>query len=258
MIASRLLAALTLCTGVLLSTPAAAQARKPAPAVATIAVAANFAEPARQLAAAYGKRSGHRIEISTASTGKLYAQVRSGAPFDALLSADAATPRRLVEEGLADGNTLHDYAVGRLVLWSRDSALVEDGEALLRKGRIERLAIANPELAPYGAAAREALQYVRRWDELQPRLVLGENVGQAAQFVTSGAAPLGLLPRSLVMEARKTRPGSAWEVPARWHSPIVQSAVLLAHGKDNPAARGFLAYLRSAQARTAIRGFGYD
>src|SRR5690606_20652121 len=126
------------------------------------------------------------------------------------------------------------------------------------KGRIERLAIANPELAPYGAAAREALVYLRRWEELQPKLVLGENVGQATQFVASGAAPLGLLPRSLVMEARKTRPGSSWEVPAHWHAPIVQSAVLLERGRDNAAARGFLQYLRGEQARQAIRGFGYD
>ena len=248
-----------LATFVLLAAlPLLAAAQTPKPATARIAVASNFADAARALAADYGRRSGHRIEISAASTGKLYAQIRNGAPFDALLSADAATPRKLVDEGQADGATLHDYAVGRLVLWSRDPAAVKDGEALLRRGRIERLAIANPELAPYGVAAREALQYLRRWDELQPRLVLGENVGQAAQFVTSGAAPLGLLPRSLVLEARKTRPGSGWEVPAGWHAPIVQSAVLLAHGKDNPAARGFLLYLRGAQARKAIRGFGYD
>lgn len=256
MYARRLLVTLTLLTA-LLPTLAMAQEAKP-PVVARIAVAANFADAARKLAAAYGKRSGHRIEISSASTGKLYAQIRNGAPFDALLSADAETPRRLVDEGLADAATLHDYAVGRLVLWSRDPAAVQDGEALLRKGHIERLAIANPDLAPYGAAAREVLHYVRRWEELQPRLVLGENVGQAAQFATSGAAPLALLPRSLVLEARKTTPGSGWEVPAGWHAPIVQSAVLLERGKGNPAARGFLQYLRGPQARKAIQGFGYD
>lgn len=260
MSASRLFASLGLGLALLLPIPGAAQAPKaaPAPVVARIAVAANFAEAARSLAAAYGRRSGHRIEVSAASTGKLYAQVRNGAPFDALLAADAETPRRLVEEGLADGDSLHDYATGRLVLWSRDPGLAADGEALLRKGRIERLAIANPELAPYGAAAREVLLYLRRWEELRPKLVLGENVGQATQFVATGAAPLGLLPRSLVLEAGKTRAGSAWEVPARWHAPIVQSAVLLEHGRGNVAARGFLEYLRSAQARQAIRGFGYD
>ena len=228
------------------------------PAQARIAVAANFADAARRLAADYAQQSGHRIDISAASTGKLYAQIVNGAPFDVLLAADAATPRRLADEGLANRATLHDYAIGRLVLWSRDPARVKDGEALLRRGRIDRLAIANPDLAPYGAAAREALRYLRRWDELQPKLVIGENVGQATQFVVSGAAPLGLLPRSLVLEARKTTPGSGWEVPAAWHAPIVQSAVLLKRGARNPAARGFLDYLQSPAAEKRIRAFGYD
>lgn len=230
---------------------------KPTP-TARIAVAANFADTAKKLAVEYGKQSGYKIEISAASTGKLYAQIHNGAPFDVLLAADAETPRRLVNEGLADGATLYDYAIGRLVLWSRDPALVKDGEALLRKGDIDRLAIANPDLAPYGEAAREALTFVRRWEELKPKLVLGENVGQAAQFVTSGAAPLGLLPRSLVIQARKTTPGSGWEIPASWHSPIVQSAVVLEHGRSNAAARGFLRYLQTPAMRKQIRSFGYD
>lgn len=247
---TRALAVLVALAGWLPGAAMAAQAR--------VAVAANFADAARQLATDYGRQSGHRIDISAASTGKLYAQIRNGAPFDALLSADAATPRKLVAEGLADGATLDDYAVGRLVLWSRDPALVQDGEALLRRGRIDRLAIANPELAPYGAAAREVLRHVGRWDALQTRLVMGENIGQATQFVASGAAPLGLLPRSLVLEARKTMPGSRWEVPAAWHAPIVQSAVLLKRGRDNAAARGFLQYLRTAPARARIRALGYD
>jgi molybdate transport system substrate-binding protein len=243
------------------ATPPATSKPKPPPPppTARLAVAANFADVARQLGKAYAKQSGHRIDISSASTGKLYAQIHNGAPFDVLLSADATTPRRLAEEGLADAVTLQDYAVGRLVLWSRDPGLVTDGEALLRKGHIERLAIANPDLAPYGAAARETLNYLRRWSELQPKLVLGENVGQAAQFVTSGAAPLGLLPRSLVMAAGKHgKLGSGWEVPANWHSPIVQSAVLLQHGARNPAARGFLKYLQSPAAQKQIHALGYD
>ena len=239
--------------------PAASKPKPPPPPTARLAVAANFADAARQLGKAYAKQSGHRIEVSSASTGKLYAQIHNGAPFDVLLSADATTPRRLTEEGLADAATLQDYAVGRLVLWSRDPGLVTDGEALLRKGHIDRLAIANPDLAPYGAAARETLNYLRRWSELQPKLVLGENVGQAAQFVTSGAAPLGLLPRSLVMAAGKHgKLGSGWEVPANWHSPIVQSAVLLQHGARNPAARGFLKYLQSPAAQKQIHALGYD
>lgn len=231
---------------------------KPAPATARIAVAANFADVARLLAADYARHSRHRITISAASTGKLYAQIHNGAPFDALLSADASTPRLLVGEGLADGSTLHDYAIGRLVLWSRDPDRIRDGEALLRQGAIDKLAIANPELAPYGAAARQTLEYVRRWNELQPRLVIGENVGQAAQFVASGAAPLGLLPASLVRPARGRPAGSTWEVPAAWHTPIVQSAVLLRHGRGNAAARGFLEYLQTPTVRAKIRTLGYD
>lgn len=247
---ARVLAVLVALAGFVPGAGVAAQAR--------VAVAANFAEAARQLAADYGRQSGHRINVSAASTGKLYAQIRNGAPFDALLAADAATPRRLVADGLADGATLHDYAVGRLVLWSRNPTTVKDGEALLRRGKIDRLAIANPELAPYGAAARDVLRHVGRWDVLQPRLVLGENVGQATQFVVSGAAPLGLLPRSMVLEARKSTPGSGWDVPATWHAPIVQSAVLLTRGRENAAARGFLSYLRSPSARARIRALGYD
>lgn len=231
----------------------------PPPPIARLAVAANFADAARQLGRAYSKQTGHRIEVSAASTGKLYAQIHNGAPFDVLLSADAATPRRLADEGMADGNTVYDYAIGRLVLWSRDRDAVTDGEALLRKGHIERLAIANPALAPYGEAARESLNYVRRWVELEPKLVLGENVGQATQFVISGAAPLGLLPRSLVLQAGKQgKPGSGWDVPASWHSPIVQSAVLLQHGYKNPAARGFMKYLQSPTAQKQIHALGYD
>jgi molybdate transport system substrate-binding protein len=247
---ARVLAVLVALAGFVPGAGMAAQAR--------VAVAANFADAARQLAADYGRQSGHRINVSAASTGKLYAQIRNGAPFDVLLAADAATPRRLVAEGLADGATLHDYAVGRLVLWSRDPTTVKDGDALLRRGKIDRLAIANPGLAPYGAAARDVLRHVGRWDTLKPRLVMGENVGQATQFVVSGAAPLGLLPRSMVLEARKSTPGSGWDVPAAWHAPIVQSGVLLARGRDNAAARGFLQYLRSPAARARIRALGYD
>lgn len=225
---------------------------------ARIAVASNFGEVARQLADRYGRQSGHDIQISTASTGKLYAQIGHGAPFDVLLSADNTTPQKLVREGLAVEATLHDYATGRLVLWSRQPGLVDDGEALLRSGAFNRLSIANPELAPYGAAARGFLQHLGRWDALQPKVVLGENVGQAMQFAFTGNADVGLLPSSLVMDAENRVGGSSWLVPQEQHQPIVQSAVLLTRAKDNPAARGFLDYLRSDAARAVIRAHGYD
>ena len=235
-----------------------AGAGAPPVAQARIAVAANFSEVARLLAAQYMRRSGNRIEISTASTGKLYAQIRHGAPLDVLLAADHATPQRLVDEGLAVRASLYDYARGRLVLWSRDATLVTDGERTLRGHDFRRFAIANPALAPYGAAARQVLRHVGRWDTLQPRLVLGENVGQATQFVLSGNAEAGLLPRSLAQEAQRQAGGSAWLVPADWHQPIIQSAVLLDHGRDNPAAIGFLEYLRDDTARRTIAAHGYD
>lgn len=225
---------------------------------ARIAVAANFTEVARLLADQYARQSGSRIEISAASTGKLYAQIRHGAPFDLLLAADNTTPQRLVDEGLAVRSSLYDYATGRLVLWSRDPTLIRDGESVLRHHAFHNFAIANPELAPYGAAAREVLQRVGRWDALKPRLVLGENVGQATQFVISGNAEAGLLPRSLVMEAQRQVGGSSWLVPASWHQPIIQSAVLLNRGRDNPAATGFLEYLHSEAARRIIAAHGYD
>lgn len=227
-------------------------------AQARVAVAANFSEVAALLAAQYGRQSGNRITLSAASTGKLYAQIHNGAPFDVLLAADDSTPTRLVDEGLAVRSSLHDYAVGRLVLWSRDPALVHDGETLLRSHTFRKFALANPALAPYGAAAREVLQHVGRWDALKPRLVFGENVGQATQFVLSGNAEAGLLPRSLAMEAQRQVGGSCWPVPASWHQPIIQRAVLLNHGRDNPAAIGFLAFLRGDAARHIIAAHGYD
>lgn len=227
---------------------------------ARVAVAANFTAVAELLARQYAAQSGNHIALSAASTGKLYAQISHGAPFDVLLAADQATPRRLVDDGFAVRSSLYDYASGRLVLWSRDAKLIVDGdgEATLRRHDFHKLAIANPELAPYGAAARDVLRHVGRWQALQPRLVLGENVGQAAQFVLSGNADAGLLPCSLVLEVQRQVGGSAWPIPADWHRPIIQSAVLLTRGRNNPAARGFLAYLRSAAARRIIIAHGYD
>lgn len=243
----------------LLAWPSCKIAAASEPAVqARIAVAANFTEVAHLLAKQYMRQSGNRIEISAASTGKLYAQIRNGAPFDLLLAADDTTPKRLVDVGLAVRSSLHDYAIGRLVLWSRDPALIDGDGTVLRNHTFHKFAIANPELAPYGAAAREALRHIGRWDALRPRLVLGENVGQATQFVLSGNAEAGLLPRSLVIEAQRQVGGSSWLVPANWHQPIIQSAVLLNRGSDNPAAIGFLDYLHSDAARGIIAAHGYD
>ncbi len=224
---------------------------------ARIGVAANFTEVAHLLARQYAGQSHDRIAISVASTGKLYAQIRNGAPFDILLAADNTTPQRLVADGLAVRSSLYDYAAGELVLWSRDSTLVNDGETTLRRHAFGKFAIANPALAPYGVAAREALQHIGRWHALEPHLVLGENVGQATQFVMSGNAEAGLLPRSLVMQSQRQVGGASWRVPSDWYKPVIQTAVLLNHGKGNPAAVGFLKYLRSEPARRIIGAHGY-
>lgn len=227
-------------------------------AEARVAVAANFSAVAQRLAQQYQQQSGNRIGLSSASTGSLYAQITQGAPFDVFLSADASTPQRLVQEGFAVRASLFTYATGRLVLWSRQPDKVVEGEALLRSGNFNKLAIANPELAPYGAAARDVLQHLGRWDAVQPNLVIGENVGQATQFVLTGNADVGLLPLSLALAAQRQVGGSSWSVPQAWHRPIVQSAVLLKHGSDNVAAKGFLKYLASDTARKLIRELGYD
>ncbi len=224
---------------------------------ARVAVAANFTDVAHLLAQQYAQQSGNRIDISSASTGKLYAQIRNGAPFDILLAADNTTPQRLVADGLAEQSSLFAYASGELVLWSRDAALARDGEDALRQHAFQKFAIANPALAPYGIAAREALQHIGRWDTLKSHLVYGENVGQATQFVMSGNADAGLLPRSLVMESQRQVGGAFWLVPADWYKPITQTAVLLTRGSANPAAIGFMKYLRSEPARRIITAHGY-
>lgn len=239
--------------------PAPADARgEPEPVTARLAVAANFGNVARLLASQYERDSGYRIQLSIASTGKLYAQIRQGAPFDVLLAADRATPERLLREDLAIAGSLHDYAIGRLVLLSASSKVGQASEALLREHAFRKFAIANPRTAPYGVAAREVLQHIGRLEELASHQVLGENVAQTTQYVTSGNADAGLVPRSLALQLPSGTGTSWWPVPGDWHQPIVQSAVLLRHGQHNPAASGFLAYLHSAAARQIIAAHGYD
>ncbi len=249
--------ALARCGAILLAALAAFASPAPARAgEAQLAVAANFAATARDLAAAWSAQSDEHIRISSGSTGLLYAQIRHGAPFDALLAADRATPQRLIAEGLAEADSLFDYAQGRLLLWGPGQALAARGGELLQQDELPRLAIANPELAPYGAAARATLQRLGRWDALQGRLIVAENIGQAVQFVASGAVPYGLVPAT-VIPAGVAEAAATWPIPQDWHAPILQSAVLLKHGAKNPAARGFLRYLASPEAREAIRAAGY-
>lgn len=220
---------------------------------ALVAVASNFAAPMKRIAEAFEADTGHRLTLTTGATGALYAQVRAGAPFEALLAADTRTPARLLAEGLAVAGSSFPYAVGRLVLWSPQPGLVDDQGAVLAGGQFRHLALANPRLAPYGQAAMAVLQERGLARTLAPKLVTGQNIAQAYQFVASGNAELGFVARSQVLDAG----GSAWLVPQTLHAPIRQDAVLLRAGAANPAARALLDYLRSAKAQAVMRDFGY-
>ena len=220
-----------------------------------LAVAANFAGTAKRLGEQFTRASGHRLAVSSGSTGKFYAQIRNGAPFDVLLSADDETPQRLEKEELAVAGSRFTYAIGKLVLWSPQAGLVDDQGDVLRRAPFKRLAIANPRLAPYGAAAQATMEKLGVWDALQPRLVQGENIAQTFQFVSTGNAELGFVALSQIHEGKA---GSSWIVPATLYTPLRQDAVLLIRAERNAAARQFLEHLRSPAARDLIRSHGYD
>lgn len=222
-----------------------------------VAVAANFTAPMQKIAALFEKDSGHKASLAFGSTGNFYAQISNGAPFQVLLAADDETPARLEKEGLAVAGSHFTYAIGKLVLWSSSADLVDAGGAVLKTGNFRHLALANPKTAPYGAAAVEAMGQLGVLPELQPRLVQGDNITQAHQFVVSGNAELGFVALSQVYKDGQLGSGSMWLVPANLYTPILQDAVLLAKGRDKPAAAALLAYLKGDQARAIIRSYGY-
>jgi molybdate transport system substrate-binding protein len=223
-----------------------------------VAVASNFAAPMQKIAAAFEKDSGHKAVLSFGATGKFYAQVRNGAPFAVLLAADDETPARMQKEGLAVPGSAFTYAIGQLVLWSANSAVVDAQGAMLNATLRSKLALADPKLAPYGAAALQVLQQRGLADKLRPHFVMGENIAQTFQFVKTGNASLGFVALSQVMQDGKITSGSAWVVPAALHKPIRQDAVLLQQGADNLAAKALLQYLRTDAARAVIRAYGYS
>ncbi|MCB1980254.1 MAG: molybdate ABC transporter substrate-binding protein [Burkholderiaceae bacterium] len=222
-----------------------------------VAVAANFTAPMQDIAALFAKDTGHKAELSFGSTGKFYAQITHGAPFDVFLSADDKTAGRLVSDGKAIGTSLIPYALGSLVLWSPTDGMVDSQGKVLASGNFAHLAVANPKLAPYGAAALQTLGKLGLADKLQPKIVMGENIAQTYQFVHTGNAQLGFVALSQVMKDGRIAQGSAWRVPAEMHSPIRQDAVLLERGKDNPAAAALMQYLKSDAARAVIQSYGY-
>ncbi|KOR30043.1 hypothetical protein TI04_07135 [Achromatium sp. WMS2] len=222
-----------------------------------VAVAANFIAPARQIAESFEIVTGHKVVLSSGSTGKLYAQIKHGAPFAVFLSADSTTPQKLTLEGLADLNSRFTYAIGKLVLWSKIPGFVDnDGEVL--RGSFGVLAIADPKLAPYGLAAQQVLVHMKLWNKVQPHLVMGESVGQTMQFVESGNADLGFVSLSQIIKDRIVSAGSWWQVPTEFYQPIYQDAIRLLNVPQNVAtANAFLQYLQGPEATAIIQSYGY-
>jgi molybdate transport system substrate-binding protein len=219
-----------------------------------VAVATNFSDTMGALVALFERESEHTVLVSAGSTGNHYAQIRNGAPFEAFFAADSERPTLLEREGLAVAGSRFLYAVGRLVLWSPRPGFVDDGGRVLDSGAFRFLAIANPNLAPYGAAAREVLVGRNLWSELQPKLVQGQDIGQAYSFVATGNAELGFMAYAQLKAPARDISGSYWLVPESLHEPIAQEAVLL---RDAPAARAFMEFVRSPAARDLIRAYGY-
>ena len=222
-----------------------------------VAVAANFTAPAKQLASLFEKETGHKVILSFGGTGVLYGQIKNGAPYDVLLAADAKTPAQAVKEGYGVSGTNETYALGKLILWSADAGTIQNGEQVLKQGRFARCAVANPKLAPYGAAAYETMKALGVFDATRPKFVEGDSVGKAYQFVKTGNADIGFVALSHVVRDGKLTAGSGWVVPEHLYEPIKQNAVLLTRGGEPAAAREFLAFLRGSTAKQVKAFYGY-
>lgn len=222
-----------------------------------VAVAANFAKTLEDITAQFEKDTGHKVLATPGATGKFYAQIVNGAPFEILISADDETPRKLAKEAKAITETQFTYAIGTLALWSPDANLVDQGGGVLKTDKFKFLAIANAKVAPYGQAAVQTMLKLGLLTKLEPRVVQGENIAQTYQFVTSGNAQLGFVALSQITENGKVKSGSAWIVPQEFHDQIKQDAILLNNGKDSIAAKSLLDYLKSDKAKKIIASYGY-
>lgn len=242
---------LTLTAALALS--AAAQAE-----VVQIAVAANFTAPARALAEIFARTTGHEAKLSFGATGAFYTQIKNGAPFDILLAADDERPIRLEKEGDTVPGSRFTYAIGQLVLWSAKPGFVDGEGAVLKGGNFNKIAIANPKLAPYGAAAVETMDKLGLAAALTPKLVTGESIGQTYNFIATGNAELGFVALAQVLDGGKLKSGSMWVVPAKYHAPIIQDAVILKRAAANPAANAWMALMRSPNTQDFIRSYGYE
>ena len=242
---------LTLTAALALS--AAAQAE-----VVQIAVAANFTAPARALAEIFARTTGHEAKLSFGATGAFYTQIKNGAPFDILLAADDERPIRLEKQGDTVPGSRFTYAVGQLVLWSAKPGFVDGEGAVLKGGNFNKIAVANPKLAPYGAAAVETMDKLGLAAALTPKLVTGESIGQTYNFIATGNAELGFVALAQVLDGGKLKSGSMWVVPAKYHAPIIQDAVILKRAAANPAAKAWMALMRSPNTQDFIRSYGYE
>lgn len=226
-------------------------------AEARVAVAANFSEPIKAIAAVLEKTTGHTLRITLGSTGRLYAQIRNGAPFDVLLSADSKTPAQLETDGLAQSGTRFTYATGKLVLWSADPAKVDAKGAVLTDGDFRKLAIANPKTAPYGGASTEVMDKLGLSASLAPSIVQGESIGQTFNFAFTGNADIAFVAMSQVLKGGQLKSGSMWVVPQHLYTPIRQDAVLLKAAGSNNAALALMVLLKRPDIQTLIRSYGY-
>lgn len=223
----------------------------------SVAVASNFTAPMQKIAVQFEKDTGHKAELSFGATGKFYAQISNGAPFGILLAADDTTPAKIATEGKGDAASRFTYSIGKLVLWSKQDGYVDAKGEVLKTGKFQHIAIANPKLAPYGLAAEQTLTKLNLLDSIKPKFVQGENIGQTYQFAATGNAELGFVALSQVMEDGKIKQGSAWLVPADMHEPIRQDAIVLNAAKDNVAAKALMDYLKGEKARAIITAYGY-
>ena len=219
-----------------------------------VAVAANFTEAAKEIAAAFKTKTGHEAVLSFGSSGQLYTQITQDAPFQIMLSADDERPKKLIADGLGVPESRFTYAIGKLVLWSKTAGTVK-GEETLKGGAFTKLSIANPAGAPYGAAAIETLKALKIYDTLQPKIVQGNSIAQAFQFIDTGNAELGFVALS---QLAGNSSGSRWMVPQNLYTPILQDAVLLKKAASNEAATAFMAFLKGPESRAIIEKFGYE
>ncbi len=223
-----------------------------------VAVASNFAEPMQEIATVFEKNTGHKVQLSPTSTGKLYSQIKNGAPFEIFLSADDTTTLLLEKEGQAVIDSHFTYATGKLVLWSAKPNVVDEQATALKNGQFSHLAIANPATAPYGVAAIETLKKLNLLTAVQAKLVQGDNITQTFQFVSTGNAELGFVALSQVYKDGKITSGSAWIVTPALYEPLHQDAVLLHKGSSKPAAKALFDFLKGDAAKQIIRRYGYD